>query len=57
MEQAVATWINEHFDVGQVQVQEFPLLPAGQLIKDSAGGSMVVYWDIARDCVATAFPQ
>lgn len=51
---AVSTYIEQQFDPEAVTVADFPLLPYGQLVRFNDGsGSVVVYWDILRQRVAT----
>lgn len=57
MEKAVRDWIEANFHLNAIRVEDFPLLPAGRLITDRAGQSMVVYWDIARERVAMILPN
>ncbi|MEW6540603.1 MAG: hypothetical protein AB1402_03160 [Bacillota bacterium] len=55
MEKAVRDWIEASFHLDAIRVEDFPLLPAGQMITDRYGATMVVYWDIARERVAWAW--
>lgn len=57
VDEAVKAWIEAQFDLTSITVSDFPLLPAGQMITDRDGATMVVYWDIARQRVATLLPN
>jgi hypothetical protein len=50
-DQAVLTWISENIDVGLVQIEDYPLFPAGKRLVDQTGAEMVVYFDLTTNIV------
>ncbi len=49
MQEKVRAWIEQHFDISSITIEEYPLLPGGHLITDKDGKTMVVFYDILAD--------
>ncbi len=47
----VKKWINKNFNTDEIETEDMPLLPGGTIIKDKAGATMLVYYDILLDKV------
>jgi hypothetical protein len=57
MSQKVLAWINQHFSINQIKVEDFPVFPGGKRIIDHTGVHMVVYWDILHERVDYYIPE
>lgn len=44
-EKAVMEWIDKHFEISAITIEDFPLFPYGKKIKDKNNQEMVVYYD------------
>lgn len=53
----VLAWIEENFETDQITIEDYPLFPSGQLIKDKNGGQMVVFYDIVYGRIETVLPS
>lgn len=53
---AVIRWIENTFDMSAIQVEDFSVFPAGKLIRDENGHTMVVFYDIWTEQVKYTFP-
>ncbi|ESU70479.1 hypothetical protein V2J23_00870 [Geobacillus thermoleovorans] len=53
----VMQWIEEAFDMTAIQVEDFSVFPAGKLIRDENGHTMVVFYDVWTDQVKYTFPK
>lgn len=53
----VMQWIEEAFDMTAIQVEDFSVFPAGKLIHDENGHTMVVFYDVWTDQVKYTFPK
>lgn len=54
-EPIVLDWINRYFDVTEIEVVDAPFMPAGKMIKDDKGGTMLVYYDVWTEQVQYKF--
>lgn len=54
-EEAVMDWIDKNFDRDLVQINDFPLFPAGKRVIDAQKGEMVVFWDLATETIKYIF--
>ncbi|GIN71746.1 hypothetical protein J14TS2_22210 [Bacillus sp. J14TS2] len=43
-EEKVMEWIDDHFDLNVIEIEDFPFFPCGKLIRDKQGETMVVFW-------------
>lgn len=43
-EAKVMEWINDHFVMNEIEIEDFPFFPHGKLIRDENGETMVVFW-------------
>ncbi|MFB1050503.1 hypothetical protein [Paraliobacillus sp. JSM ZJ581] len=43
-EAKVMDWIDDHFVLNEIEIEDFPFFPDGKLIRDKKGESMVVFW-------------
>lgn len=53
----VQDWIKENFVINEIVVNDFPLFPSGQLIKDKNGDQLVIYWCIIYDRIEIVTPH
>ena len=37
-------WIDDHFVMNEIEIEDFPFFPHGKLIRDENGETMVVFW-------------
>lgn len=56
-EKAVMDWIQEAFDMDEIEIEDFPIFPNGKLIKDKQGGQLCAYFDFLTGEVKHAFPD
>jgi hypothetical protein len=50
-EAKVMEWINDHFVMNEIEIEDFPFFPHGKLIRDENGETMVVFWCVIYGCV------
>lgn len=50
-EEKVMEWIDDHFVMNEIEVENFPFFPCGKLIRDKNGETMVVFWCVIYGCV------
>lgn len=43
-EEKVMEWIDDHFVMNEIEIEDFPFFPHGKLIRDKSGETMVVFW-------------
>ena len=43
-EEKVMAWIEDHFVLNEIEIEDFSFFPHGKLIRDENGESMVVFW-------------
>jgi len=43
-EAKVMDWISDHFDLNEIEIEDFPFFPYGKLIRDKNEETMVVFW-------------
>jgi len=43
-EEKVMEWIDDHFDLNEIEIEDFPFFPHGKLIGDKNQETMVVFW-------------
>mgnify|MGYP001294625365 FL=1 len=43
-EEKVMEWIDDHFILNEIEIEDFPLFLHGKLIRDENGETMVVFW-------------
>ncbi|MBP2079691.1 hypothetical protein NP439_06600 [Oceanobacillus jeddahense] len=43
-EEKVMEWIDDHFVMNEIEIEDFPFFPYGKLIRDKNGETMVVFW-------------
>lgn len=43
-EEKVMEWIDDHFDMNEIEIEDFPFFPYRKLIRDENGETMVVFW-------------
>lgn len=53
----VLAWIEKNFETDQITIEDYPLFPSGQLIKDKNGGQMVVFYDFMTGRIETVLPS
>lgn len=51
IKQLVKKYIYDSFVPGSVILEDFPSFPGGQIIKDGSGAQLLIYYDIAQDCI------
>ena len=37
-------WIDDHFILNEIEIEDFPFFPHGKLIRDKNGETIVVFW-------------
>lgn len=42
-ETKVMEWIDDHFAMNEIEIEDFPFFPHGKLIRDENGETMVVF--------------
>ncbi len=53
--QRVMEWINENFDTGAVELEEWGVLPGGMIVRDKNGETMYVFYNFLTDRVTYKF--
>ena len=43
-EEKVMEWIDDHFVMNEIEIEDFPFFPCGKLVRDKHGATMVVFW-------------
>ena len=43
-EAKVMEWIDDHFVMNEIEIEDFPFFPYGKLIRDENRETMVVFW-------------
>lgn len=43
-EEKVMEWIDDHFVLNEIQIEDYPLFPYGKLIRDKNEETMIVFW-------------
>ena len=43
-EDKVMEWIDDHFVLNEVEIEEYPFFLHGKLVRDKKGESMIVFW-------------
>ena len=43
-EAMVMEWIDDHFVMNEIEIEDFSFFPHGKLIRDENGEKMVVFW-------------
>ena len=43
-EEKVVEWIDDHFILNEIEIEDFPFFLHGKLIRDENGETMVVFW-------------
>ncbi|MFC8637605.1 hypothetical protein [Heyndrickxia sporothermodurans] len=56
-ETKIMEWIDDHFVMNEIEVEDFPFFPCGKLIRDKNGETMVVFWCIIYDRVDYRFQE
>lgn len=51
MNTEVVKFINDNFEVEQFEITECKLIPAGKILTDKTGNSILIYFDINTDKV------
>lgn len=55
MKEKVLAWIRKNFHIESLELEDFPVLPGGVIIRDSNNETMLVYWDIMTQKVKYEF--
>jgi hypothetical protein len=40
----VMEWIEDHFVINEIEIEDFPFFPCGKLIRDENGETVIVFW-------------
>ncbi|MGR2779782.1 hypothetical protein [Bacillus subtilis] len=56
-EEKVMEWIDDHFVMNEIEIEDFPFFPYGKLIRDKNGETMVVFWSIIYGRVDYRFQE
>ena len=56
-EQKVMNWIEDNFDMSEIVVEDFTILPYGKRILDMQGKELAVFFDYWTDQVKHLLPQ
>ncbi|GAA0446046.1 hypothetical protein GCM10008934_38250 [Virgibacillus salarius] len=43
-EEKVMEWIDDHFVMNEIEIEDFPFFPCGKSVRDQQGETMVVFW-------------
>lgn len=49
LEKKVMEWIEVNFNIEDIEIEDFPLLPGGKVIKDRDNNKMLVYFHILHN--------
>ncbi|WP_240033817.1 hypothetical protein [Oceanobacillus profundus] len=49
IETKVMDWIEDHFVLNEIKIEDFPFFPHGKLIRDKNEETMVVFWCVFMD--------
>jgi len=56
-EEKVMEWIDDHFVMNEIEIEDFPYFPYGKLIRDKNGETIVVFWCVIYGCVDYRFQE
>jgi len=56
-EAKVMDWIDDHFVLNEIEIEDFPFFPYGKLIRDKNGETMVVFWCVIYGHVDYRFQE
>lgn len=43
--------IHDSFNPGTVTLEDFPMFPGGQIVRDRFGDQLLIYYDITINCI------
>ena len=43
-EAKVMDWIDDHFILSEIEIEDFPFFPHGKLVRDQNEETMIVFW-------------
>lgn len=49
--------INDSFNPGTVTLEDFPMFPGGQIVRDRLRDQLLIYYDITNDCIQSQSPD
>ncbi len=53
----VMEWIEENFDMNSIEVEDYPWMLGGTLIRDKEGKEMVAFYEFMKNQVDVLFPN
>ncbi|MEK4303755.1 hypothetical protein [Oceanobacillus sp. FSL K6-0251] len=56
-EAKVMEWIDDHFVMNEIEIEDFPFFPCGKLVRDQQGETMVVFWCVIYGRVDYRFQE
>ncbi len=56
-EEKVMEWIDDHFVMNEIEIEDFPFFPYGKLIRDENGETMIVFWCVIYGRVDYRFQE
>ncbi|MEK4026221.1 MULTISPECIES: hypothetical protein [Bacillales] len=56
-EAKVMDWIDDHFVLNEIEIEDFPFFLHGKLIRDINGETMVVFWCVIYGRVDYRFQE
>ena len=49
--------INDSSNPGTVTLEDFPMFPGGQIVRDKFGDQVLIFYDITNDCIRSQSPD
>ena len=56
-EEKVLEWIDDHFILQEIEMEDYPFFPYGKLIRDQNGETMIVFWCVIYGRVDYRFQE
>jgi len=56
-EAKVMEWIDDHFVMNEIEIEDFSFFPYGKLIRDQQGETIVVFWCVIYGRVDYRFQE
>lgn len=56
-EAKVMDWIDNHFVLNEIEIEDFPFFPHKKLVRDKKGETMVVFWCVIYERVNYRFQE
>lgn len=56
-EEKVLEWIDDHFILQEIEMEDYPFFPYGKLIRDQNNETMIVFWCVIYGRVDYRFQE